>query len=75
MAISFSAFSQGNVKGNVTDENSQPVEFANVLLLNAVDSSLAKGNLSDSNGTYYFDVSSGKYLILVSIIGYQQTYS
>ncbi|MFT5833819.1 MAG: hypothetical protein ACI97N_001448 [Cognaticolwellia sp.] len=75
MAISFSAFSQGNIKGNVTDENSQPVEFANVLLLNAVDSSLAKGNLSDSNGTYYFDVSSGKYLIFVSMIGYRETYS
>lgn len=75
MAMSCYAFSQGNIKGKVTNENNQPVEFANILLLNAADSSLAKGDLSDSIGTYYFDISAGKYLISVSMIGYIQIYS
>lgn len=76
MAMSFTAFSQGSVKGKVTDEKNQSVEFANVLLLNAADSSLAKGNLSDSSGAYYFEnIANGKYLIFVSMVGYNQIYS
>jgi hypothetical protein len=76
MAMSFAAFSQGSVKGKVTDKKNQSVEFANVLLLNAADSSLAKGDLSDSSGTYYFEnIKNGKYLIFVSMVGYNQIYS
>ena len=30
------------IKGNVKDEKKQPIEFVNVLLLNAIDSSLVK---------------------------------
>lgn len=74
--MSFAAFSQGNIKGKVTDEKNQAVEFANVLLLNAADSSLVKGDLSDSSGAYYFEnIANGKYLIFVSMVGYSQIYS
>lgn len=69
-------FAQGNVTGKVTDEQNKSIEFANVLLLNAADSSLVKGDLSDSTGAYIFDnISNGKYLIAVSMVGYNQIYS
>lgn len=76
IAITSAAFGQGNVTGKVTNEKNKSVEFANILLLNAADSSLAKGDLSDSTGAYFFEnINNGKYLISVSMVGYNQIYS
>lgn len=76
LAFANMLFAQGTITGKVLDENNQSVEFANVLLLNAADSSLAKGDLSDSTGTYTFDnIPNGTYLISVSMVGYSQIYS
>lgn len=74
--LTSSIFAQGKITGKVQDENQNPLEFANILLLNAADSSLAKGDLSDSTGAYIFDnIPAGKYLISASMVGYGSIYS
>ncbi len=65
-----------NISGKLTDEKQQPFPFVNVLLLKASDSSLVKGSATDDNGAYLLeDLSSGKYLTLVSMVGYEKYYS
>ncbi|KAA6433978.1 TonB-dependent receptor [Dyadobacter flavalbus] len=66
----------GKVSGSVLDEKSQPFPFVNILLLHAKDSVLVKGLAADENGKFLFDqVAEGKYLTLVSMVGYQKKYS
>ncbi len=71
---SFQVFGQGSftqLTGRVVDDKQVPVEFVNVLLLNAADSSLAKGTLTDSTGRFEFEsVAPGKYLVSAELIGY-----
>ena len=52
------------------------VPNANVLLLNAGDSLIVKGMLSDSNGKFLFsDMEQGDYILAVSFIGYTTSYT
>ncbi len=67
---------KAKLSGAILDEKSQPFPFVNVLLLHAKDSVLVKGLAADENGKYVFDqVANGKYLVLVSMVGYQKNYS
>ena len=67
---------KGKVSGAILDEKSQPFPFVNVLLLKAKDSTLSKGLAADENGKFLFDqVDAGDYLTLVSMVGYQKSYS
>jgi FlaG/FlaF family flagellin (archaellin) len=67
---------KGRVSGSVLDEKPQPFPFVNVLLLQAKDSVLVKGLAADENGKFTFDqVVAGKYLALVSMVGYKKNYS
>ena len=67
---------QYTVQGSVLDEKQQPFPFVNVLLLHAKDSTLARGGVTDEQGAFVFEqVSVGKYLTLVSMVGYQKVYS
>ena len=72
--LSFNVFSQ-SIKGRVQDINRRPLPFVNVLLLNAKDSALIKGAVSDTSGVYTLDnISFGTYLLSASMIGYKQAY-
>ena len=72
--LSFNVFGQ-SIQGRVKDNNEAPLPFANVLLLNAKDSSLIKGAVSDTLGVYIIDnIQPGAYLLSVSMIGYKQAY-
>jgi FlaG/FlaF family flagellin (archaellin) len=67
---------KGKVTGAVLDEKSQPFPFVNILLLQAKDSVLVKGIAADEDGKYAFDqIAAGKYLTLISMVGYQKAYS
>ncbi|TLU99242.1 outer membrane beta-barrel protein [Dyadobacter luticola] len=67
---------KGKVAGAILDEKAQPFPFVNVLLLQAKDSVLVKGLAADESGKFLFDqVAAGKYLTLVSMVGYQKSYS
>lgn len=66
----------GKVSGSILDEKAQPFPFVNVLLLQAKDSVLVVGQAADENGKFLFEqVKEGKYLTLISMVGYQKEYS
>lgn len=75
-ALAQTPATKGKVSGAILDEKSQPFPFVNVLLLKAKDSTLSKGLAADENGKFLFDeVDSGEYLTLISMVGYQKSYS
>ncbi|MGB3800698.1 MAG: outer membrane beta-barrel protein, partial [Lewinella sp.] len=63
----------GTIAGSL-QANDEPAEFANVLLLAAIDSAVVKMELADETGTYRFaDVNPGDYFIRTTGIGLPQT--
>lgn len=67
---------QGKLIGKVVDAQHRPLNNASVLLLNARDSSLAKGLLTDINGTYRFEnIPFGTYILSSSYTGLKVNYS
>ncbi|RXG32998.1 TonB-dependent receptor family protein [Leeuwenhoekiella marinoflava] len=73
----FAVFAQSNeVKTKTINDKKKAVGYANVLLLNAADSSFVKGTMSDENGSVIFnDVTQGSYLLKASFVGYKDFYS
>jgi hypothetical protein len=72
----FGALAQQKISGKVFDEKIKPAEFATVSLLSAKDSSMVKANLTDASGVYHFEsVNKGRYLISISMMGYQKAFS
>jgi len=64
------------ITGQILDQDGQPLEYANVLLLNAIDSSLYKGGLSESEGRFSFErIVPGDYLVSASMIGFGEVRS
>ncbi|MEL6835082.1 MAG: TonB-dependent receptor [Bacteroidota bacterium] len=69
-------FSQTTVSGFVYDNEQSPLSYAGVMLLNASDSLLVKGAVSEDDGAFEFeDVPSGNYLLGISLIGYDDLFS
>lgn len=65
------ANAQSKIFGTISTADNEPIEFANVLLMNSQDSSLVKGTITDSLGRYSYDhVSPGSYFIKASMVGY-----
>lgn len=68
-------FSQtGTIKGKAVDGiTNRPVEFASVTILSAVDSSLVKGELTDTTGRFeLINLKQGKYILVISSVEYQK---
>jgi len=66
----------GHISGALLDEQGKPLPFATTSLLNAKDSTLAKGAISNEAGVYSFDhVKNGQYLVKVSVVGYNKVAS
>ncbi len=63
---------QTKVSGKICDEKNQALPGASVLLLNAADSSLAKGNISNEDGSFLLELySPGDYWLRVTMIGFE----
>ena len=62
----------GMISGTVLDQATQaPVEYANIVLLSAVDTSLITGTISDDAGDFILaPIRNGAYLMEVRFIGY-----
>ena len=76
IAISITSHSQFRVYGRVVDTANKPVASANVLLLNAQDSVLVRGMLTNEGGSYNFEnINAGKYLITATRTGNEPVYS
>ena len=69
-------FAQHDVSGNLKDQNGDALGFANVLLLNASDSTFDVGTTTDSDGTFSLSTAKeGNFILSISMIGYTTYYS
>lgn len=66
---------QVRILGSVKSEHSQPVPFANILLLLPQDSSLVMGTITSADGEFSLHAQPGDYLLKASMIGYQPVLS
>ncbi|MCB0518963.1 MAG: TonB-dependent receptor [Lewinellaceae bacterium] len=68
----FPMYAQSSLNGKVVDSKKLPLPGASVLLLNAVDSSLANGEISGEDGTFRIgNISGGAYLLKVTMVGFE----
>jgi hypothetical protein len=67
-----SSISFGQIVGNVTNHQKEPVLFANVILYNAGDSSIVSGTSTDENGAFkIITQKTGSFYLQISSIGYK----
>src|SRR5690606_1436595 len=64
------------LNGKYVDITESPIPFANVLLLNKLDSTLVKGTITDESGDFSLMTErSGRFLIAVKHLGFEDYYS
>ncbi|MHC1705321.1 MAG: TonB-dependent receptor [Tenuifilaceae bacterium] len=63
----------GTIKGSIIDNTDNvPVEYANVIIYSARDSSLVTGGITDAKGNYSIDkIPFGRYYVIFKFIGYK----
>ena len=59
-----------NITGRIIDEQSQPMPFANVVLVNRVDSTFIAGAVTKDDGTFSISTNKQDGLLKVSSVGY-----
>ena len=65
------SYGQLQVSGTTKTETGEGIPFASVLLLDPLDSSLIKGQITNESGDYRLDgITAGNYFITVSSVGY-----
>lgn len=63
-------------KGRYVDSLESPIPFANILLLNSLDSTFVKGEITNESGVFSLATDKGgKYRVAVKFIGYEDYYS
>ncbi|MGH1435695.1 MAG: TonB-dependent receptor domain-containing protein [Lewinella sp.] len=69
----FSLQAQQSLTGTITDTGDQPLAFANVLLLQAEDTTFIKGAITDLDGLFTItNIPPGAYFIRASMMGYEE---
>lgn len=64
-----------SVSGVVKDSGGTAIEFANLLLLNAADSTMVKGTTTSDTGNFLFEnVAPNTYVLKISYLGYVTKY-
>ena len=63
-----------HVSGKLIDENSQPLPYANVVLLSLPDSAFVSGTVSGEDGTFTLEATSQNQIVKISSIGYKTVY-
>ena len=63
-----------HLTGIIIDEQSQPVAYANIALLNPADSTLLSGGVSNESGYFAIPYEQEKTLIRISYVGYKTIY-
>lgn len=58
------------IRGQVTDERSTPLEFVNIILLSLPDSTYISGTISGENGRFSFNESPEGKAVRISSVGY-----
>lgn len=62
------------VSGKLIDENSQPLPYANVVLLSLPDSTFVTGTISGEDGSFTLEATSENQIVRISSIGYKTVY-
>ena len=62
------------VSGKLIDENSQPLPYANVVLLSLPDSAFVNGTISGEDGSFTLQATSENQIVKISSIGYKTVY-
>lgn len=62
------------VNGKLIDENSQPLPYANVVLLSLPDSAFVSGTVSGEDGIFMLEATSQNQIVKISSIGYKTVY-
>lgn len=63
------------IEGRIMNQDSAPIEFANVTLLSTIDSSYVQGTTSNKYGKFQIKVPAKDYIVRVSFIGYNTQYA
>ena len=63
-----------HLTGTIIDEQGQPVAYANIALLNPVDSTLLSGGVSNESGYFAIPYEQDETLIRISYVGYKTIY-
>lgn len=76
LIMAFPGICLSQIQGTIHDRQNQPLSFANVVLINQIDSSVVTGMMASDIGTFSItNFTPGKYLIKTSLIGYKTTLS
>ena len=68
--------SQSRLSGVIRDNQGEGMDLANVLILNAADSTFVRGGVTDDEGRYLFEkINAGAYFIKATMIGYNSNYT
>ena len=62
------------ISGKLIDENSQPLSYANVVLLSLPDSAFVSGTISGEDGAFKLEATSRNQILKISAIGYKTVY-
>ncbi|MFD2865440.1 outer membrane beta-barrel protein [Mucilaginibacter antarcticus] len=71
--FTFAQTVSSGIYGKASDERHLPATAATVILLSAADSSIIKSVTCDDEGKYNMAAKPGKYLLIISKIGYDQS--
>ena len=63
------SLSAQTVSGKLIDENSQPLPYANVVLLSLPDSAFVSGTISGEDGSFTLEATSENQIVKISSIG------
>lgn len=73
ISAGLTSYAQEILKGRVTDEDNEPVAYANVALLSKSDSTIVSGTITDEEGEFSI-VSGQDGILLVAMLGYETMY-
>lgn len=72
---SFLTVKAQTITGKLIDETSQPISFANIVLLSLPDSAFVAGTISDEQGAFSIEtITQDKRICRISSVGYQTVY-
>lgn len=75
MALAAHSIHAQQITGSLHDAAGQPIDAANVLLLDPADSSLVRGTLTEPDGHFAFEnVANGSYLLSFSMLGFETVF-
>ncbi len=63
---------QAQITGRLSDENGQPIVFANVVLKTIANDSLVKGTTTGEDGAFSLACQEGTYNLVASYVGYER---